>query len=985
MFEQELKRIRQGIETAFVDKTISSQLTYRPQLVMNNRESNDKVIATLQRELLHCDFFQFSVAFITESGIEGLLGTFKELEKRNIQGRILTTDYLSFTEPKALYKLASLSNIEIKLFETQGSHEGFHTKGYMFREGDIYKIIVGSANLTQSALSINKEWNTKVISTKDGDYADRILSEFSQLWNHPLSKPWNEVATAYEAMYMAMQQERRRTMIASESKQLAERPCLVPNSMQQAFADRLVAYVEEGRQRALLLSATGTGKTYAAAFAMQRLEPRRVLFLVHREQIARQAKASFGRVLGHEERMGLLSGSSKDYEADFLFATVQSMSQEYVYSQFKPDYFDVIIIDEVHRAGARTYQRLIDYFTPTLWLGMTASPERTDGFNIFELFHHTIAQEIRLEEALEDRLLCPFHYFGITAYTDDDGEQRTIAENGATSVMRMDIHRATYIMEQANYYGYSGKRVKGLIFCSRNEEAQQLAGFLAQLGVKAIALSGADSQERREQCITRLCDDDVAEEERLEYLITVDIFNEGVDIPEINQVLLLRPTESPIVFVQQLGRGLRKHEDKEFVVILDFIGNYTTNFMIPLALSGDRSYRKDTMRRYVMEGTRLLPGCSTMYFDEISKQRIFESIDAARFDETKFLVTHYRALKEKLGRIPDCLDFERHGDVDICLFINKFRSYYHFLVKKEPEYTVRLPLIAEEIVAMVAERLADGKRPHELLILKHCIKGVEDPIGMAMIEARERYGLVVTSLVEQSCIAVLTGSFFVGAAIKKYANAAIFTYDSGVLRVRREVQTLLVHNREFTDIVRELVDLGLYLYETKYSKLYKDTPFQLYQSYTYTDVCRLLAWKKDCVPLNIGGYKYDEYTKSYPVFINYNKAEDISSTTKYEDRFIDPANLIAISKSNRTLQSDDVQRALHADEEGVAMHLFVRKNKNDAGSKEFYYLGRIHASSQAELISMQDEEKKRTVSAVELWYRLETPVRDDIYEYITGD
>lgn len=472
MFEQELKRIRQGIETAFVDKTISSQLTYRPQLVMNNRESNDKVIATLQRELLHCDFFQFSVAFITESGIEGLLGTFKELEKRNIQGRILTTDYLSFTEPKALYKLASLSNIEIKLFETQGSHEGFHTKGYMFREGDIYKIIVGSANLTQSALSVNKEWNTKVISTKDGDYADRILSEFSQLWNHPLSKPWNEVATAYEAMYMAMRQERRRTMIASESKQLAERPCLVPNSMQQAFADRLVAYVEEGRQRALLLSATGTGKTYAAAFAMQRLEPRRVLFLVHREQIARQAKASFGRVLGHEERMGLLSGSSKDYEADFLFATVQSMSQEYVYSQFKPDYFDVIIIDEVHRAGARTYQRLMDYFTPTLWLGMTASPERTDGFNIFGLFHHTIAQEIRLEEALEDRLLCPFHYFGITAYTDDDGEQSTIAENGATSVMRMDIHRATYIMEQANYYGYSGKRVKGLIFCSRNKETQ---------------------------------------------------------------------------------------------------------------------------------------------------------------------------------------------------------------------------------------------------------------------------------------------------------------------------------------------------------------------------------------------------------------------------------------------------------------------------------------------------------------------------------
>ncbi len=269
----------------------------------------------------------------------------------------------------------------------------------------------------------------------------------------------------------------------------------------------------------------------------------------------------------------------------------------------------------------------MEYFEPEFWLGMTASPERTDGYDVFEAFEHNIACEIRLQQALEEDLLCPFHYFGITDL-QIDGE--TVDDE--TGLRDFDLltseDRVNYIVEQIKYYGYSGKRVKGLVFCSSRAEAKELSDKFNQRNFRTLALIGEDREEKREQAVERLVSDD--EEDRLDYIFTVDIFNEGVDIPEINQVVMLRPTKSPIVFVQQLGRGLRKAENKEYVVILDFIGNYKNNFMIPIALSGDKTYNKDNIRRYVLEGERIIPGSSTVHFDEISRKRIFSAIDAAK-------------------------------------------------------------------------------------------------------------------------------------------------------------------------------------------------------------------------------------------------------------------------------------------------------------------------------------------------------------------
>lgn len=287
--------------------------------------------------------------------------------------------------------------------------------------------------------------------------------------------------------------------------------------------------------------------------------------------------------------------------------------------------------DEVHRAGAKSYKTIIDYFQPKFLLGMSATPERSDGFDIFELFDHNIAYEIRLNDAMKEDLICPFHYFGITELTV---EGKIIDDQTQFNHLVSDA-RVQYIKEKVEFYGYSGSRVKGLVFCSRNEEAQNLSKKFNDIGYRTVALSGASSQEERAEAVQRLGQDE--NEGALDYIFTVDIFNEGVDIPEINQVVMLRPTKSAIIFVQQLGRGLRKVFGKEYVVVLDFIGNYDNNYLIPIALSGDQSYNKDNIRRYVAESNRIIYGCSTINFDKITRERIYKSIDHADFNDLKII------------------------------------------------------------------------------------------------------------------------------------------------------------------------------------------------------------------------------------------------------------------------------------------------------------------------------------------------------------
>lgn len=945
MNQEKIVQLKQGLTTAFINQNTSSNLAYKPQFVSNNYREGRKVISSIEDELLSCEEFAISVAFITMGGITPLLQTLRELEQRGISGKILTTDYLMFSDPKALRILANFKNIQLKMFITDNSKEGFHTKGYIFKKEEMYRIIVGSSNMTLSALTTNREWNTKIVSTEQGEYTQNIVAEFENLWNAQQSLPFEQFIEAYTNIYI-------KNKIIQKQKELAKQAeipslevyRLQPNSMQIGFINNLRKIYETGEDKALLISATGTGKTYASAFAARELEFKRVLFLVHRNQIVKQALKSYRKVFGGQVSMGMVTGKYQDYDADFVFATIQTLSKTDILSQYNKEHWDLIIIDEAHHSSADSYKKIMDYFKPKLWLGMTATPDKRDDHlgdrNIYEIFNHQIAYEIRLQNAMEENLLCPFHYFGLT-------DLEIIADVGKSSEEKVENfryltsdERVLNVMKQAEFLGYSGERVKGLIFCSRIDEARELSVKFNEKGWRTLVLSGGDSEAVRAAAIERLAGEE--KEDALDYIISVDIFSEGADVPEINQVIMLRPTESPIIFIQQLGRGLRKAEGKEYVVVIDFIGNYRNNFMIPIALSGDRSYNKDNIRRYVTEGGRVIPGASTIHFDEISRKKIFQAIDNANFSDIKLIRENYANLKNKLGHIPALADFDKYGEMDVLRIFdnNSLGSYYKFLVKYEKEYTIRLSKEEENVIEFVSKKMASGKRIHELEMLKRLLKYQHGIVDLLKKSLREKYNCSMDDNCVENVVNIMTNEFPTSAAKKRYAQCVFLKKegsDYGVSKLFGE----MLKNKDFYKILEELIDFGISRYKENFSMRYQDTDLVLYQKYTYEDACRLLNWERNEVPLNIGGYKYDKKTKTFPVFINYDKQEDISDTTKYEDHFISNNRLIAISKSGRSIESEDVQNFLNAKERGIDVQLFVRKNKDDKISKEFYYLGRM--------------------------------------------
>lgn len=639
--------------------------------------------------------------------------------------------------------------------------------------------------------------------------------------------------------------------------------------------------------------------------------------------------------------------------------------------------------DEAHHSSADSYKKIMDYFTPKLWLGMTATPDKRDdnleGRNIYEIFNHQIAYEIRLQNAMEENLLCPFHYFGITDLEVIADAGKSIEEKVKHFRYLTSEERVLNVMKQAEFFGYSGERVKGLIFCSRIDEAKELSHKFNDKGWRTRVLSGSDSEAVRAETIERLAGEEA--QDALDYIISVDIFSEGVDVPEINQIIMLRPTESPIVFIQQLGRGLRKAEDKEYVVVLDFIGNYRNNFMIPIALSGDRSYNKDNIRRYVTEGGRVIPGASTIHFDEISRKRIFQAVDNANFSDIKLIRENYTSLKNKLGHIPALSDFDKYGEMDVLRIFdnNSLGSYYKFLVKYEKEYTIRLSEDEEKVVEFVSKKLASGKRVHELELLRRLLKYHHGLMKILKKSLKENYDCSMDEHCVKNVVNMMTNKFATSVAKKTYAPCVFLEKEDVDYKVSKSFDEML-QNPDFYHILEELIDFGISRYKENFSIRYQDTNLVLYQKYTYEDACRLLNWEKNEVPLNIGGYKFDKKTKTFPVFINYDKQDDISDTTKYEDHFTAYNRLIAISKSGRSIDSEDVQNFIHAKERGIDVQLFVRKNKDDKISKEFYYLGRMTATGMVKEFVMPNTEK----TAVEIEWMLDTPVREDIYEYIVN-
>ena len=987
----DIEELKRGINAAFIQNSNDTNLAYKPEFIVNSYHDGQKVLSVLERELAACDSFSISVAFITKSGIIPLLQILKELERRQIKGRILTTDYLMFSEPEALKTLASLNNVSLRMYQTEDG-PGFHTKGYIFQKEGIYRILIGSANMTQYALTVNQEWNAKIVSTEQGEFAQKVCSEFELLWNSKRSLDFDQFYEIYRQRYETIQKQRHLAQV--EPIPSIEAYKLQPNSMQVGFIQSLRELAEKGEHKGLLISATGTGKTYASAFGVRdALQPEgKVLFIVHRKTILRQALFSYRHVFGSGKTMALLTGEDQNYQeiknADFVFAMITMISRDDILQRFGQNEFQTIVIDEVHHAAAKSYQKVMEYFQPDFWLGMTATPDRTDEGNIYELFDHNIAYEIRLQQALENDLLCPFHYFGIRDIAFDvDADADALmkrVEQGDFTVFNMltSDERADYVIRQAEYYGYSGDRVKGLVFCSSVKEAKVLSQKFNARGLRTLALSGDDPDCERQEAMDRLVSDDRID--ILDYILTVNIFNEGVDLPDINQVIMLRPTQSAIVFIQQLGRGLRKKDNKEFVVVLDFIGNYSNNFLIPIALSGDRTYNKDNMRKYLMEGSNVIPGCSTIHFDEISKKTIFSAIDKST-TPLKFLREKYFNLRDRLGRMPTADEFYRYGEIDPILFIEyKKGSYYEFVrsVDKEcglEEFSEK----QNQTLNYISTQIANGKRPHELLIMQMLLE--EEQVDISRARQRlMRYNIELREEDYDSAMRILDKSFLNTQGDKsRYEKVSVFE-DGDTYRDRqyrrcaaylKKTMNSGKRDQQFRTAALDLIQYGLSRYSDMFSNADEDN-LVLYQKYSRRDVCRILNWVQDDSS-TIYGYRIKYGT--CPIFVTYEKKDDISETTKYEDQFVDPQIFSWMTRSRVSMESPESQELIHSNENGLKIFLFIKKS--DGEGTDFYYMGRASVAGCRETTIADKNGKLLPIMNFQL--RLVHTVRADIYDYLT--
>ena len=571
------------------------------EILINNHALNKSVFAKLNNLLKSNDLVEvnFLVAFISSDGIYLLINELQELISKQVKVVIITGFMNNFNSPKALELLLRIPGLEVRV----ANIANFHSKLYIFKHSDHYSYIVGSSNLTNNALRRNEEMNI-CIENKHALELNQEFAKYSHDLYHASSLLTDELLADYSQRYYQSNAKPKSIDYSHHN--------ITPNKMQKKALANLTALRDNQQQRALLISATGSGKTFLSAFDAKKFKPQKLLFIAHRENLLNNAIASFQQVFS-DLNFGKLTGKYKETQAKYLFASILTLHKDETLLLFKPNEFDYIIIDEVHRSGAASYQKVLNYFKPEFMLGMSATPNRNDDFDVYRLFDHNIAYQIRLNEALEEELICPFHYFGI-AELQVNGKYL----NDYSDFNSIDYHaRVKHIISNLKLYGHAGNKVKGLVFTSRIEEAHKLSELFNQAGYRTCCLTGTDNEAKREAAIALLendyTDNKGNPQAYLDYIFTVDIFNEGIDIPAVNQIVLLRPTQSAIIFVQQIGRGLRKTANKEYCVIIDFIGNYMSNFLIATALSGDNSYDKENLRHFVHEANSIIPANATVY------------------------------------------------------------------------------------------------------------------------------------------------------------------------------------------------------------------------------------------------------------------------------------------------------------------------------------------------------------------------------------
>ncbi|MDS1314332.1 DEAD/DEAH box helicase [Aliarcobacter butzleri] len=921
---------------------------------MNNLVTNNEITNFFNNitELLdNCESFCFNVAFINFSGIQLLLDSFKKLEEKNIKGKILTSTYLNFTQTKALEKIKKFKNIELKIYDCEVSNIGFHSKSYIFEFKDDYKILIGSSNITSSAFKSNIEWNVKTIAKKDDIFLKDVLNEFETLWKSSIDVD-DEFLTSY-SNFLNSQNKEFRSFSLNQIK---------TNFMQEKALEKLENLRKKGENKALIIAATGTGKTYLSAFDVKNFKAKTILFLVHRENILIKAKQSFEEILPQINSFGLYTGNKKEQDKNYLFSTIQTMSSNF--SDFSQDFFEYIIIDEAHHVTSPSYKKILDYFKPKFLLGLTATSNRMDGNSIYEIFDENIALDIRLNEALEHNLIVPFHYYGISDIQSIDYENIDLTKIDLLAKLLSVNKRVDFIIDKMNFYSNSGNKRKVLGFCISKEHCNFMSEEFNKKGINSITLTSEDTISKREESIKRLEN----ENDSLEVIFTVDIFNEGIDIPSINMVLFLRPTNSPIVFIQQLGRGLRKYKNKEFLTVLDFIGNHKKAYLIALALVGNKMIDKESIKLSIENNFADFKN-AFISMDQISKNRILEQINKENFNQLKYLKEQYFEVKNILGKVPILVDFLQFEDVINPLkFIDESKSYIEFLAKVEENKKLKELILDENFIKAIRfiENELPIKRVYEFVILKYLLNNDFCDENIAFKVLNKYLDRVDKETIMHSFL-YLRQDFLDSAQKNRYLK--LLEFDGKVAKKTKEFKELL-ENENYKKIFLNSLNFGIYNYEEEFGSSDFGKPFlKLYSKYNMLNIAKLCNFPK--IHSSFRGSGFLKYENDFFLFINLEK-EKFSKSANYHNTFLSKDVFTYQSKPSHSSDKGDGERLCENKKFGVKLHIFVRKFVQvDKKTQDFIYLG------VANTLKYWDNKP------INLELKLENPLSDKLFEEFT--